>query len=149
MVMSVRSRGWLFGILPIFLLLFVYFVANLRLALPSCSFACGIMIYSYSFVVVTHAITYVFKAYLGRSADRSKSCFFMPCAPQSILDEDKLQTLVAGSALFFAFDFFPVVIPKIKARYIGEESTQETERRMEELEVRQRLRSTLDREDTR
>ena len=60
------------------------------------------------FVVGMIAISYVLEAYVARNINISGSCFFKPCAPQSIKDGDQLFSLFAGLCLFFFFFFFPM-----------------------------------------
>jgi hypothetical protein len=45
---------------------------------------------------------YDFECYLNRHFKRSQSCFFMPCAPQSIQEEDQKAALFAGLFHFVA-----------------------------------------------
>jgi hypothetical protein len=65
-------------------------------------------------------VVYVYKAYLRHEADPSKSCFLMPCSPQSIKDEDQVWSLFAG---LFSFVASEVIMPMYKEfqRRSGEE----------------------------
>ena len=47
------------------------------------------------------ATFYVFKGYLLSGPVHSESCFFMPCAPQSISDTDQAGALFLGNSIFF------------------------------------------------
>ncbi|KAG4441646.1 hypothetical protein IFR05_002853 [Cadophora sp. M221] len=46
------------------------------------------------------SIKYIYKAYLQRSSKPSQSCFFMPCAPQSITELDQAMEFTAGVVSF-------------------------------------------------
>jgi hypothetical protein len=63
------------------------------------------------------SIVYVFKAYFQHGSQVSGSCFFMPCAPQSLGDSDQLYPLMFGVLSFIGFDVLPVAYKIIKARF--------------------------------
>jgi hypothetical protein len=84
--------------------------------------------------------SYVFKAYVTRSVKASKSCFFMPCAPQSIKEEDQLFALFAGLSLFVGWEVLPVLTKQFKKRYRDrKEFVQDVENRMRQLQMRRLL----------
>ncbi|KGO39666.1 hypothetical protein PEX1_093010 [Penicillium expansum] len=83
---------------------------------------------------------YVFVAYVTRSVKASHSCFFMPCAPQSINEEDQLFALFAGLLLFVGWEVIPVLVKEFRKRYRDrEEFVQHMEERMRHLQMRQAL----------
>jgi hypothetical protein len=94
-ILSFWDQFWIFWLwiayTPILLFLFCLFwpVAGASFILPFC-------------------ITYACQAYLIRSVSVSQSCFFMPCAPQSITENDQAFALLAG---LFAFLVPEVGIP--------------------------------------
>ncbi|KAJ5736779.1 uncharacterized protein N7483_001904 [Penicillium malachiteum] len=141
MVSSTGSVNWMFGILPVGVFLFIFqFGLNFSRTVPMLCLMSVLNAGWYLFIIGTYAIVYVSKAYLSGSVERSKSCFFMPCAPQSITDEDQLQPLVVGLALLLGFDLLPVIWRKVKARYAErKEFVRDTERRVAELQMRRRL----------
>jgi hypothetical protein len=49
-------------------------------------------------LLIWNTLNYIFRF------NYSESCFFMPCASQSISDEDQLYSLFAGLAIFLAFE---------------------------------------------
>jgi hypothetical protein len=55
-------------------------------------------------MILIASTEYVFKVYLTRSRSPSQSCFFMPCAPQSITETDQAFALLAG--------IFSIVVPE-------------------------------------
>ncbi|KAH6677739.1 hypothetical protein B0J14DRAFT_585047 [Halenospora varia] len=63
------------------------------------------------------SVVYVFKAYLFGSS-HSVSCFFMPCAPQSISETDQAGTLFVGLALFVGVEILPPLYATFKKRYV-------------------------------
>lgn len=136
--LDIGSPGWAFGLLPLAVSLFVLFILNYSRIISTLLLAWGYTAFVSYVVVYDSTIQYVFKAYLSQTVDRSKSCFFMPCAPQAITDEDQLQTMVAGLSLFLVFEVFPIFRAKVKEWYRRrEEFVQEMQRRMEELRMRQ------------
>ncbi|KAN0110801.1 hypothetical protein V8E51_007188 [Hyaloscypha variabilis] len=62
---------------------------------------------------------YVWKGYLCRNPKTwgSESCFFMPCSPQSIKDEDQMNALLAGLFLFVGLEGVPLVLKYLRRRY--------------------------------
>lgn len=57
-------------------------------------------------VLLITSIVYMFKAYL-LSSIHLESCFFMPCAPQSISEADQSGALFIGLALFVGREIIP------------------------------------------
>jgi hypothetical protein len=55
------------------------------------------------------SVVYVWRAYIIRASTISSSCFFMPCAPQSIYDEDQEFPLFGGLFLLLAGDVIPFI----------------------------------------
>jgi hypothetical protein len=84
---------------------------------------------------------YAFMAYVTRSVKASQSCFFMPCAPQSINEEDQLFALFAGLLLFVGWEVIPILAKEFGKRYIDrQEFVRDMEVRMRDLEMRRTLR---------
>jgi hypothetical protein len=77
-----NDEAYLWGMAP-FLLLFSPII------LVSGPIACLVLIPG-------NTIVYIFEGYLGLGSNASESCFFMPCAPQTIKEEDQLYALLAG-----------------------------------------------------
>jgi hypothetical protein len=85
------------------------------------------------------AVVYAFKGYLHMGSSVSESCFFMPCAPQSISDEDQMYALLAGIFCLFGFEVLPPLFKEIRKRYKDRRSfVRGVEARMRELEMRRR-----------
>lgn len=83
---------------------------------------------------------YAFVAYVTHSVKASRSCFFMPCAPQSINEEDQLFALFASLLLFVGWEVIPIVVKEFRKRYRDrQEFVRDMEERMRELEIRQAL----------
>lgn len=83
---------------------------------------------------------YAFVAYVTRSVKASHSCFFMPCAPQSINEEDQLFALFASLLLFVGWEVIPIVVKEFRKRYRDrQEFVRDMEERMRDLEIRQAL----------
>jgi hypothetical protein len=59
--------------------------------------------------LITSAIAYLANADINRPVDSKESCVFMPCAPQSIREEDQLYALLGGLILFLVFEVYPIV----------------------------------------
>ena len=77
-------------------------------------------------------IDYVWKAYVTRQASISKSCFFMPCAPQSIAENDQAYALLAGLFSFIVPEIALPFLQRVRARRRERaQFLQETERRIE------------------
>ena len=55
------------------------------------------------------AMRYVWEAYIVRRASSSRSCYFMPCAPQSISDLDQLTPLFVGLFLLVVTEIAPLL----------------------------------------
>ncbi|KAJ5473497.1 hypothetical protein N7475_003063 [Penicillium sp. IBT 31633x] len=126
MIEATENEKWLFGMLPL---------------APICLYM--IMLAAPLFWVIVIGILstwYVIKAYLVRSVKRSQSCVFMPCAPQSINEEDQLFALFAGLLLFLGWEILPVLVRGFKKRYRDrQEFVQHMEERMRHLEMRRTL----------
>jgi hypothetical protein len=89
------------------------------------------------------AVVYDFKEYLHLGSNVSESCFFMPCAPQSISDEDQMYALLAGLFCLFGFEVLPPLFKEMRKRYKDRRSfVREVEARMRELEMRRRTAAT-------
>jgi hypothetical protein len=83
---------------------------------------------------------YAVRAYMTRGVKASESCFFMPCAPQSIKEEDQLFALIAGLLLFVGWEILPVVRYESKKRYRDRKAfVQDVELRMRQLQTRRLL----------
>jgi hypothetical protein len=83
---------------------------------------------------------YAVRAYMTRGVKASESCFFMPCAPQSIKEEDQLFALIAGLLLFVGWEILPVVRYEFKKRYRDRKAfVQDVELRMRQLQTRRLL----------
>jgi hypothetical protein len=65
--------------------------------------------------IMGYCVIYVFKAYLHLGSNASKSCFFMPCAPQSIVEEDQLVGLLVG-LMFLGAEIYHFVFIFLKRR---------------------------------
>jgi hypothetical protein len=64
----------------------------------------------------------------------------MPCAPQSIKEEDQLFALIAGLLLFVGWEILPVVRYEFKKRYRDRKAfVQDVELRMRQLQTRRLL----------
>jgi hypothetical protein len=61
-------------------------------------------------------LIYVYRAYFRRTSDPSMSCFFMPCSPQSIKDEDQVWSLFAGLFSFLACEAIIPVYKELRRR---------------------------------
>jgi len=62
------------------------------------------------------SIQCVFKANVARTVKASQSCFFMPCAPQSINEENQLFALFAGLLIFLGWEVLPMIVKEFKKR---------------------------------
>ena len=62
---------------------------------------------------------YVWKGYFRRNPKTwgSESCFFMPCSPQSIKNEDYIYHLLAGALLFAGLEILPPAFRYLRRRY--------------------------------
>jgi hypothetical protein len=67
----------------------------------------------------TGSVFYIWKGYFRRSPETwiSESCFFMPCSPQSIKDEDQIYALLAGIFLFVGLEAFPPAFKRLRQWY--------------------------------
>ncbi|OCL10279.1 hypothetical protein AOQ84DRAFT_994 [Glonium stellatum] len=61
------------------------------------------------------SVCYIFKAYFRLGSSPSQSCFFMPCAPQSISDSDQAYALLGGLVTFL-FEIVPALLRYIKRK---------------------------------
>jgi hypothetical protein len=67
----------------------------------------------------TGSVFYIWKGYVRRLPETriSESCFFMPCSPQSIKDEDQIYALLAGIFLFVGLEVFPPAFRRLRQWY--------------------------------
>jgi hypothetical protein len=64
----------------------------------------------------------------------------MPCAPQSINEEDQLFALFASLLLFVGWEVIPILVNEFRKRYRDpREFVRDMEERMRDLEMRQAL----------
>ncbi|KAH6700672.1 hypothetical protein BKA61DRAFT_582636 [Leptodontidium sp. MPI-SDFR-AT-0119] len=63
--------------------------------------------------------SYIWEAYFRRNRNAwiSESCFFMPCAPQSIKEDDQIYPLIASVLLFVGLEVAPVALKNLRRRY--------------------------------
>ena len=86
-------------------------------------------------------LKYVFKAYPLRRIDPSRSCFFMPCAPQSISDSDQAGPLFVGLILFVGGD---VILPIYLHRWMRQREANALQQRYQSVSQRdQSARRTI------
>jgi hypothetical protein len=64
--------------------------------------------------ILNSSIGYTLEGYGRHNLRVSESCFFMPCAPQFITDEDQLYSVVVGLISLLIFDVGPTVHKKYK-----------------------------------
>ncbi|PVH80533.1 hypothetical protein DL98DRAFT_532069 [Cadophora sp. DSE1049] len=77
---------------------------------------------------------YINAAYFTKGSSPSQTCFFMPCAPQSIAELDQALGLTAGIFSFFVVEVgYPYLQRKKRQRRERREFEQETARRFELL----------------
>jgi len=121
-----------------------WFWAAVPLLLPMVAFAWTIAAPAmWMMFVPGSAVLYAFKGYLHMGSSVSESCFFMPCAPQSISDEDQMYALLAGLFCLFGFEVLPPLFKEMRKRYKDRRSfVREVEARMRELEMRRRTAAT-------
>jgi hypothetical protein len=79
---AARNAMWLCFMVPILVTLSIFGVR----------FSCLLWI----ICEIGRAIVYGLEGYLNRNIEISQSCFFMPCAPQSIQEEAQKAALFAG-----------------------------------------------------
>ena len=60
--------------------------------------------------------SYIWKAYITKSVDLKKSCFFMPCSSNSILETDQSAAVFLGLLLFLAVEVFLPLYKRYKAK---------------------------------
>ena len=126
MIDVTEDSRWCIGLLPLAPFLFVL----LLLAVPLV----------WLIMVGCASVWYAFVAYVTHSVKASHSCFFMPCAPQSINEEDQLFALFASLLLFVGWEVIPIVVKEFRKRYRDrQEFVRDMEERMRELEIRQAL----------
>jgi hypothetical protein len=67
----------------------------------------------------TGPVSYIWNGYFRRNPETriSESCFFMPCSPQSIKDEDQIYSLLAGIFLFVGLEVFPPAFRRLRQWY--------------------------------
>ena len=112
-------------------LFIVFFVLGLGMnnlvgfyfAIPFLSFPCLAMLFFLPLVWViflgTGSVSYIWNGYFCRNPEAriSESCFFMPCSPQSIKDEDQIYALLAGIFLFVGLEVFPSAFRRLRQWY--------------------------------
>ncbi|KAF2107823.1 hypothetical protein BDV96DRAFT_288073 [Lophiotrema nucula] len=91
----------------------------------------------FGIAMVTNATAYFF---MGYKDTWSKSCFYMPCAPQSLLDWDQLYSLVVGLILLFGIEIVPAFMKSRKEKYDFEDNLRE---RMAQRLNRRRARAAV------
>jgi hypothetical protein len=129
---------WVIGIIPFDLvlapLMLVYTLITWIIILPFC------------------CIIYVFKGYFHLGSNISGSCFFMPCAPQSLRDSDQLYPLIFGLLSFVGFEVVPIVYKNMNARFKrwqdNRASIKETADHLREHELRRMSTPGLTRRNT-
>jgi len=67
--------------------------------------------------VFSFCVGYVFKGYFHQGFNVSDSCFFMPCAPQSLGDSNQLYHLFFSILSFVGFDVVPIVYKDARNRF--------------------------------
>jgi len=67
------------------------------------------------------SVMFLFKRFSG-SIESSDSCFFMPCAPQSISETDQAGALFIGLFLFLAVEIVIPLYKILKMRYRDDEN---------------------------
>jgi hypothetical protein len=97
------NEHWAWGMAPLWLMFAPAFIIVIGPAIW--------MIYLPISVVV-----YIFKGYLHLGSEVSESCFFMPCTPQSISDEDQIYALLAGLFSLVGFELLPPVLRKLQEK---------------------------------
>jgi hypothetical protein len=82
--------------------------------------ALGIAFFVPPFLIIlvfpAFSTAYIFKAYLSHSTTPSQSCYFMPCAPQKILDHDQIGALFVGIIIFLGAEVVYPLIQRLKRR---------------------------------
>jgi hypothetical protein len=87
-------------------------------------------------VIPGSIVAYICKGYLGFGSNFSESCFFMPCAPQTIKEEDQLYALLAG-LLALGFELVVPVFKKLRDVFRERRLfIQDVEGRMRQFEMR-------------
>lgn len=95
----------------------------------------------WSIMLVCASAWYVGVAYVPRWSKASQSCFFMPCAPQSINEKDQLFALFAGLVLLLGWEVIPVLTAEFSKRYRDrQEFVQHMEEHMKQLVMEGALR---------
>jgi len=87
---------------------------------------------------------YVWEGYFHRNPKTqvSESCFFMPCSPQSIKDDDQIYALLAGVFLFVGLEGLPPAFKYLRRRYRETRRfVQLVERTLREFEMRRIVRA--------
>jgi hypothetical protein len=107
--------------------------------LPVIAIVCPVLV----LYLPLYSVVYVLVAYFHLGSNASESCFFMPCAPQSITDEDQLYPLLGGSIFLLAFDVIPPVKKELKKRYReNREFFRDVERRLREFQAQMQIRTS-------
>ncbi|KAF2670339.1 hypothetical protein BT63DRAFT_235609 [Microthyrium microscopicum] len=83
----------------------------------------------WAFSVIIYCLIYVREAYFHSGSLASESCFFMPCASQTLSDEDQLFGLFAGLTTFAGFEILPPLWAHYKVRHQFVEEWEEKARR--------------------
>jgi hypothetical protein len=84
---------------------------------PLWLFGNPLMIIHSVLVIPCSIVIYIFQAYFHLGSNASESCFFMPCAPQSISEEDQKYALFVGLFAFLGYEGFPLVSKELKGWY--------------------------------
>lgn len=80
---------------------------------PLAIIACTLVPIVSACAVLVGSIVYIFAAYFHLVSSPSQSCFFMPCAPQSILELDQSFSLFAGIFALLAGDLGNPIFARI------------------------------------
>lgn len=81
-------------------------------------------------------IAYIFKGYFLLGSSVSESCFFMPCAPQNMKDDDQLYALLAGFVAL-GIEIAPPMIKRLRKEFRERRTfVQAVEGRLRQFEMR-------------
>jgi hypothetical protein len=128
LILTVKSNVYLWGTLP-----FLLFFSPILLG-------AGVMMWIVN--IPGSIVVYVFKAYLRLGSNVSESCFFMPCAPQSIKEEGQLYPLLVGLFSLFAFEILPPIFGELRQRYRENRLfVQDVQGRLRQFQMRRRTRA--------
>jgi hypothetical protein len=96
------NEGWFWGMVPSFILM-----SPLLFLLSFPVLWLGTVLISATHYVLT-----------GLGSHVSESCFFMPCSPQSMKDEDQIYALLAGIFAFVGLEVIPFFHAKLRKRWL-------------------------------